>query len=145
VRFEFIELPGVRSSLARPVVPVLMEGLDDAPQLCLVDTGATASRFGAWLAEATAVDLADAPTEKIVVGGVPSTARHARAELTIAGVRYEAPVTFCDPWPFAFHLLGQEGFLRFFRLTICAAEFWLEVEQEGRTGRGRATRARPRA
>lgn len=50
--------------------------------------------------------------------------------LTTAGVRYDAPVTFCDPWPFAFNLLGQEGFLRFFRLTICAAEFWLELEPE---------------
>ena len=46
-------------------------------------------------------------------------------------MRYDAPVTFCDPWPFAFNLLGQEGFLRFFRLTICAAEFWIDVEPEG--------------
>ena len=27
-------------------------------------------------------------------------------------------------------LLGQEGFLRYFRVTLCAAEYWLEVEPE---------------
>jgi hypothetical protein len=31
---------------------------------------------------------------------------------------------------FALNLLGQEGFLRFFRVTICAKGDWLEVEPE---------------
>ena len=107
-----------------------VEDLEDVPQLCLVDTGATTNRFGAWLAEAAGIDLSGAPADTIVVGGVTSTARHTRAALTIAGTRYDAPVAFCDPWPFAFNLLGQEGFLRFFRVTVCAADFWLEVEAE---------------
>jgi hypothetical protein len=68
-----------------------------------------------------------------MVGGVSARARHARAQLTIAGMRYDAPVTFCDPWPFAFNLLGQEGFLRFFRVTICARELWVDVEPERTT------------
>lgn len=131
MRFEFLELPGEASPLLRPVVPVQVEDLEDAPQLCLVDTGATTNRFGMWLAEATGIDLSGAPESSIVVGGVTTTARHVRADLTVAGVRYDAPVTFCDPWPFAFNLLGQEGFLRFFRLTVCAAESWLELEAEG--------------
>jgi hypothetical protein len=131
VRFEFLELPGEgRSALVRPVVPVQVEDLEEAPQLCLVDTGSTANRFGAWLADATGVDLGRAPESTLHIGGVTTIARHARSDLTIAGVRYEAPVSFCDPWPFAFNLLGQEGFLRFFRLTLCAAEGWLEVEPE---------------
>ncbi len=130
MRFDFAGLPGANSTLARPVVPVQVEDLEDAPQLCLVDTGTTANRFGAWLAEATGIDLSGAPEETIIAGGLRTTARHARVALTVAGMRYEAPVTFCDPWPFAFNLLGQEGFLRFFRLTICAAEFWLELEPE---------------
>jgi hypothetical protein len=107
-----------------------VEDLVEAPQLCLVDTGSTANRFGAWLADATGIDLTGAPTNEVVVGGLTTLARHARAHLTIAGVRYDAPVTFCDPWPFAFNLLGQEGFLRFFRVTLCAAEDWLELEPE---------------
>jgi hypothetical protein len=131
VRFEFIELPGEQQRrLSRPVVPVQVEDLEEAPQLCLVDTGSTANRFGLWLAQAVGIDLTGAPESRIAVGGLTATARHARAELTIAGTRYDAPVTFCDPWPLAFHLLGQEGFLRFFRVTLCAAEGWLEVEPE---------------
>jgi hypothetical protein len=130
VRFSFLELPGEDSTLARPVVPVHLEGLDEAPQLCLVDTGSTANRFGFWLAEAIGIDLADAPLSSIVVGGLSTTGWASRAQLTVAGHRYDAPVTFCDPWPFAFNLLGQEGFLRFFRITVCAAEYWLEIEPE---------------
>ena len=72
----------------------------------------------------------DAPTSTLHVAGLIATAYHARAQLTIAELRYEAPVTFCDPWPFGFNLLGQEGFLRFFRVTICGAEDWLEIEPE---------------
>jgi hypothetical protein len=130
VRFEFLELPGEGPSLVRPVVPVQVEDLEEAPQLCLVDTGSTANRFGLWLAEATGIDLAGAPKSTLHIGGLTTTARHSRAQLTIAGVRYDAPVSFCDPWPFAFNLLGQEGFLRFFRVTLCAAEDWLEVDPE---------------
>ena len=130
MRFDFVELPGGESTLVRPVVPVQVEGLEEAPQLCLVDTGSTANRFGAWLAEATGIDLAGAPTAEIAVAGVLTIARHARADLTIAGRRYDAPVTFCDPWPFAFNLLGQEGFLRYFRVELRAAEDWLDVEPE---------------
>jgi hypothetical protein len=133
VRFQFLELPGHNAgdrALVRPVVPVQVADLDVAPQLCLVDTGSTTNRFGAWLAEAAGVDLTGAPETSLAVGGLETIARHARCELTIAGLRYDAPVTFCEPWPLAFHLLGQEGFLRFFRLTLCAAEFWLELEPE---------------
>lgn len=54
----------------------------------------------------------------------------ARADLSFGESRIDAPVWFCEPWPFAFHLLGQEGFLRYFRVTICAAEGWLECEPE---------------
>jgi hypothetical protein len=130
VRFEFLELPGEGSNLTRPVVPVQVEDLEEAPQICLIDTGSTTNRFGLWLARATGVDLAGAPVSEIAVAGVRARAFHTRVDLTIAGVRYDAPVTFCEPWPFAFNLLGQEGFLRFFRVELCAAEGWLTVEPE---------------
>ncbi len=131
---EFLELPGEGPALVRPVVPVQVEDLEEAPQLCLVDSGSIANRFGAWLADATGIDLEGAPETTLHVGGLTTTARHARADLTIAGVRYDAPVSFCDPWPFAFNLLGQEGFLRFLRVTLCAADGWLEVEPEPADG-----------
>jgi hypothetical protein len=130
VRFRFLELPGEGTTLVRPVVPVQVEDLEEAPQLCLVDTGSTHNRFGAWLARAVGIDLTGSEPLQVALGGGLTSAHHTRAELTIAGVRYDAPITFCDPWPYAFHLLGQEGFLRFFRLELCAAEFWLEITPE---------------
>jgi hypothetical protein len=130
VRFHFVELPGDPAPLARPAIPAQVEDFEEAPQLCLVDSGSTTNRFGHWLADAVGIDLADAPAEPIVVGGVRTTAKHARADLTVAGRRYDAPMSFCDPWPFAFNLLGQEGFLRYIHLELCAAEGWLECEPE---------------
>jgi hypothetical protein len=134
VRFAFIELPVEaapgRTPLRRPVVPVQVEDLSEAPQLCLIDTGSTANRFGLWLADALGIDLSDAPETDVAVGGGVVRAHHGRCDLTIAGHRYDAPVSFCDPWPYAFNLLGQEGFLRYFRLTVCAAEGWVELEPE---------------
>jgi hypothetical protein len=130
LRYAFVELPGERLGLPRAALPVQFEDLDDPPQLCLVDTGSTANRLGLWVANAIGIDLADAPTERVAVGGLTTTARHGRATLAVAGLRYDAPVTFCDPWPFGFGLLGQEGFLRYFRVTICAKDFWLDVEPE---------------
>jgi hypothetical protein len=130
LRFEFAELPDEPLRLPRPLLPVQVEDLEDLPQRCLVDTGATTNRFGVWLADTVGIDLTGAVQEEVLVGGVRTIASHARADLTVAGVRYDAPVTFCDPWPFPFNLLGQEGFLRYFRVTLCAAEYWLEVEPE---------------
>jgi hypothetical protein len=130
MRFDFLELPSGGSTLLRPVVPVQVEDLAEAPQLCLVDTGSTHNRFGAWLAAAAGLDLTGAPESDLAVGDVVTKARHARCDLTIAGLRYDAPVSFCDPWPFAFNLLGQEGCLRFFRLELCVAEGWLELTPE---------------
>jgi hypothetical protein len=138
VRFEFLELPiedaGSQAQLARPVVPVQVDDLEAAPQICLVDSGAATNRFGVWLADAIGIDLTKAPETNIVVGGMNTRARHGRCNLTIAGFRYDAPVSFCDPWPLSFHLLGQEGFLRFFRVTLCAAEGWLDIEPEAELG-----------
>ena len=129
MRFEFLELPGA-TTLPRPVVPVQVEDLEDAPQLCLVDTGSTANRFGAWLADAVGSDLSDASQTDVAIGGALTRARHVGAELTVAGRRYDAPVAFCEPWPFALNLQGQEGFLRHFRVTICARDLWLDVEDD---------------
>jgi hypothetical protein len=134
MRFGFVELPGLSHGLPRPALPVQLEDLDVAPQRCLVDTGSVTNRFGSWLADATGIDLTDSPTETVAIAGFRVTACHSRIDLTVAGHRYDAPVTFCDPWPFSFGVLGQEGFLRFFRVTLCARDFWLEVEPEAVPG-----------
>lgn len=112
-------------------MPIQIEDLDDAPQLCLLDSGATSNRFPAWLADAAGLSLGDALDEdEIVVGGARTTGRLLPVELTLGDVRFQAPAWFCDPWNLSFCLLGQEGFFRFFRVTFSAAEGWLECEPE---------------
>lgn len=131
MRFQFLELPGVRRNLVRPVVPVQLEDVEEAPLLCLVDTGSTGNRFAAELADIAGISL-EQPLDvaEIVVGGLTTQARCVRGALTLGSHRFDAPIWFCEPWPFGFGLLGQEGFLRFFRLTMSAAEEWLECEPE---------------
>ena len=129
MRFRFLELPG-EQRLERPVVPVVVAGLEGAPQLCLVDTGALRNVFGRWIAEAAGISLEDAPAERLAVGGVFTEAKMARVDLAVGDVRLDAAVWFCEPWPFSFNLLGQEGFLRRFHLELCAAQSWLELGLE---------------
>jgi hypothetical protein len=131
VRFSFKELPGTIEDYVRPVVPVTVEGLTRAPQLCLVDTGALQNRFGAWVAEAAGIELVDRPTEMIAVGGFRTEARSARVRLGVGDLAWKANVSFCDPWPLAFHILGQEGFFRWFEVTIRAARYTIDLELEG--------------
>lgn len=65
VKFPFKELPGGSRDYLRPAVPVIVEGMERAPQLCLLDNGALHNRFGAWVAEAAGIDLEGTPQESI--------------------------------------------------------------------------------
>lgn len=71
MRFNFRELPetGTTGARAWPIVDVGVEGLDIAPQACLLDSGATAVRFGAYLADLCGIDLSGAPEAWLAVGG----------------------------------------------------------------------------
>jgi hypothetical protein len=127
VKFPFKELPGIADGYLRPVVPVTLEGLERAPHWCLLDTGALHNRFGSWAADVAGIDLEGAEETDIAVGGFLATGKLARAQLRLGGVSWEAPVWFCDPWPIAFHLLGQEGFFRWFEVTLRAATYEIGV------------------
>jgi hypothetical protein len=129
MRYAFKELPGTTRDYLRPVVPITLEGISRAPQLCLLDTGALHNRFGAWVAEAAGIDL-DGPQERLAVGGFVTTASVAPTQLTLGDVSWEAPVWFCDPWPLAFHLLGQEGFFRWFEVRLRTATHEIEILPE---------------
>lgn len=131
MRFQFLELPGEGGeATTRPVVPVQVGDLEQAPQLCLIDTGSLRNRFALWLADACGVDLTGARRTELGVGGFVTTAYDSRVDLTVGDERFDAPVSFCEPWPLAFNLLGQEGFLRTFRLAMSARDGWLELERE---------------
>lgn len=128
MRFSFREVPGPGHGKvrARPIIDVVVEGLDIAPQACLLDSGATAVRFGAHVAELCGVDLSDAPKSRIAVGGALVTGRMAEVDLLVADrghtYTWTAPAWFCDPWTPAFGLLGLTGFFDHFEVTIAAHE-----------------------
>jgi hypothetical protein len=130
MRFPFKELPGAPADYLRPAIPVVIEGIPRAPQLCLLDTAALHNRFGAWVAEAAGIGLARAEEQRVAVGGFVTTARQTVVHLTVGDLTWEAPVWFCDPWPLSFHLLGQEGFFRWFDVRLRAARYTVEVTAE---------------
>lgn len=105
-----------------------------APLGCLVDSGALRNRFSAEWAEIAGIDLAGAPTERFAIGGLTVDGAAARVSLALkqGGDEHEwdAPVWFCDPWPLGFQLLGLEGFLRYFRVTLSGHEEWVECRPE---------------
>lgn len=133
MRFAFREVPDPGSSRvrARPIIDVVVDGLDVAPQACLLDSGATAIRFAADLADVCGIDLTDAPTEKLAVGGTLVVARQAEVSLRIADAddayEWTAPVWFCEPWTAAFGLLGLTGFFDRFEVTIASYEERIEL------------------
>jgi hypothetical protein len=132
MKFPYKELPGASGSYLRPAIPVTVEGMERAPQLCLLDSGALHNRFGAWVAQAAGIDLGGAEEERLALGGFVTVARQTAVQLSLGEVAWEAPVWFCDPWPPAFHLLGQEGFFRWFDVRLRAAVYEIEVLPETR-------------
>lgn len=130
MRFPFVELPGADGGYLRPVVNVLVDGLPDAPLACLLDSGALHNRFGRWVAEMAGIDLAEAEGSEIGLGGFATTALTVPVELRIDSITWRVPVSFCEPWPLGFQILGQEGFFRWFRVLIRAAVYTVELELE---------------
>ena len=133
MRFPFrdIPAPGSAPARSRPIVDVVVEGLELAPQACLLDSGASAIRMGAHVAELIGLDLADAPSTTIAVGGGRVTGRLGEVSLAVsdgtATHQWLAPVWFCEPWRPAFGLLGLTGFFDQFVVSIAAYEEWVEL------------------
>lgn len=133
MRFDFREFPdpgqgGVRT---RPIVDLVVEGLEIAPQACLLDIGATAVRFGAYVAELCGIELSAAPRMHLAVGGAVVDARMAEVNLLVRddedSYAWSAPVWFCEPWRPAFGLLGLTGFFDHFEVTIASYDEWIEL------------------
>ena len=133
MRFAFESLPGSPVDTPRPAITLAADGpFGRANLLALVDTGALFNRFGRWIADEIGIDLAGLPVERIGLGGFSLESVTATVRLTVGDFSWEAPVGFCDPWPFAFHIVGQEGFFRWFTVTIDAADETLTVEPNDR-------------
>lgn len=134
MRFGFRELPVLSGpgTRARPILDVVVEGLELAPQACLLDSGATAVRMGVHVAEIVGIELSGAPTTEVAVGGALVKGRMAEVSLEIAdgdnAHRWDAPVWFCDPWTPGFGLLGLTGFFDHFLVTMAAYEESFELQ-----------------
>jgi hypothetical protein len=133
MRIPFRTLPaaGGGTLVPRPVVDIALEGLASAPVGCLVDSGALRTRMSAEFARLAGIDLSAAPTERFYVGGLETAGTMARVGLTVINgteeFSWEAPVWFCDPWPYPFGLAGLEGFLHYFTVTIRAYDELLDL------------------
>jgi hypothetical protein len=133
VRFDFRDLPDPTgpATRARPIVDVTVEGLDLAPQACLLDSGATAVRMGTHVAELIGLDLDEAPGARIAVGGALVEGRQAMVVMTVSDKSdrhsWEAPVWFCQPWRPAFGLLGLTGFFDQFTVIVDAYDETIEL------------------
>ncbi|HEY2570334.1 MAG TPA: hypothetical protein VGI27_02620 [Solirubrobacteraceae bacterium] len=131
---SFQALPGV-AGRARPIVDLVVEGLELAPQACLLDTGASDVRMGEHVAELAGIELARTLSRELVIGGLRTTGRAMEVQLELrqgAGSHTWTPtVYFCDPWPLAFGLLGLAG-LDPFRVIIDTYEEWVELLRSDR-------------
>lgn len=127
MRLPFKELPSSGEPFLRPMVDIGLEG-HDLRLGALIDTGALHNRFAGWTAETLGLDLNEAEASRFAVGGLVTTALTVPVQLDLGEWTWLAPVSFCDPWPFRFQLLGQDGFLRFFRVLLIASEHRMELE-----------------
>jgi hypothetical protein len=134
MRFAFRELPaaGGGGLTPRPVVDIALEGLEAAPVGCLLDTGALRTRMSAELAPLAGIELSGSLAEDFFLGGLRTAGALARVSLTVTDdartFSWDAPVWFCDPWPYPFGLAGLEGFLHHFIVTIRAYDGYLDIE-----------------
>jgi hypothetical protein len=129
VKRAFQALPGV-AGRARPVVDLVVEGLELAPQAFLLDTGATEIRLGEHVAQLAGIELDKSRKTEIAVAGLRTTGWAVEVELELRqggqGHVWRPTVYFCDPWPWAFGLLGLAG-LDPFVLTIDSYQEWSEL------------------
>lgn len=123
----FRGLPGTQGFTPRPVVDVVVAHDTSARVVALCDTGALHNRFAGWVAELIGLDLHGVEAESIGVGGQHLLARTMTVALRVGDDVWEAPVSFCEPWPWGYHLLGQEGFFRWFEVVVRAADRELEI------------------
>jgi hypothetical protein len=123
----FRGLPGAPGFVPRPVVDLAITHDETSLVLALCDTGALHNRFAGWVADVIGLDLSDVEPEAIGVGGQHLLARTTTVSLRLGPDEWEAPVSFCEPWPWAYQLLGQEGFFRWFEIVVRAADRELDI------------------
>jgi hypothetical protein len=86
--------------------------------------------MGEHVAELAGIELSATPSREIAIGGLRTTARPVRIQLELRqgadSHTWSPTVYFCDPWPWAFGLLGLAG-LDPFRVLVDTYEEWVEL------------------
>lgn len=86
--------------------------------------------MGEHVARLAGVELDESLTQEVAVGGLQATGLAATVQLELRQGRqshsWSPTVYFCDPWPWAFGLLGLAG-LDPFLLTMDSYEEWSEL------------------
>ena len=125
---RYSELPDATGSEPRPLLDVAIADVSRVLVPCLVDSGALNTLLPRWVADVTGVDVSGVGEREIGVGGGATSARFAVVTLEAAEFAWEAEVGFCDPWPYAWGLLGHHSFFRWFTVTLRAADLEFEIE-----------------
>jgi hypothetical protein len=133
---RYTELPETTGSAARPVLDVTVADVGSVLVPCLVDSGAVNTLLPNWIADVDGVDLSHVAPRRVGFGGETVSTRFATVALSVDVLAWEATVGFCDPWPFAWGVLGHDSFFRWFTVTFRAAG------GEFRSIRSRAERSR---
>lgn len=124
----YAELPQGAGDWPRPLLDVRVADMDEVHVPCLVDSGSVHTLLPAWLAGSAGISLDGVDPRGLAVAGGATDGAFTSVRLTAASSSWEAEVGFCDPWPYAWGLLGQQSFFRYFTVTFRAADFEFEVE-----------------
>jgi hypothetical protein len=124
----YTELPGEAGGSPRPLLDLVVGDTAEFRVPCLVDSGALHTLLPAWVADASATSLAEVQGRQLRVAGMATEAMLVPVRLTAASHTWESEVGFCHPWPYAWGLLGQLSFFRFFTVIFRAVDFEFEVE-----------------
>ena len=125
------QMPTDRSGSRRPMLGVEVRGAHDVRLPCLIDTGTLRTRLPEWTAARVGIDLDRIEGTRIGLGGHVVEACPARVVLSTPAGLLPTTVWFCRGWNPPFGLLGQEGFLEHYRLTLDVREGWFALEPSG--------------
>jgi hypothetical protein len=128
---EFAKLPMSRSGVvACPVVDLTVNGDDEAPLRCMIDTRAGGVRLPGSSAEALGVDLSDVePGPRHIIGGTETFLYNADVTLACADFEWQAIVSFCTPDLAGFGLAGLRGFFDKIYVALTATCRWLSLNR----------------
>ena len=120
LRVQWAELPVPRGdALARPVADITINGVDEAPLRCLIDSGALTVRLPGSIATPLGVDLTGVePGPPAVIGGTRVLPYDVDVSLACAGYEWQTTVSFCSPDFAGFGIAGLRGFFDRIHVSI---------------------------